>query len=191
MKKITTYKFFLIILIIFFPLFAIADIPIWQIVPNESSITFTGVQNNAPATGKFNKFTGLIQFDSQQLLKSKVRIVIDMSSVSTGYSDLTTTLMTNDWFNVRAFPQAIFEASQFKKINSNKYHATGTLTIRDKTIPVTLLFEAKELSSIKYLVQGSTILKRTLFGIGQGEWRETDTVKDNVQVNFIITAIKK
>ena len=184
-------KCLLAILILLLPLFANAAVPVWQIVPNESSITFTGIQNDAPASGKFKKFTGTINFDPDQLNESKVRIVIDMNSVSTSYSDFTSTLITDDWFNVKLFPEAIFEATQFKKIGDNQYQTTGTLTIRDKTVPVILSFESKELSKTKAFVNGSTTLKRTLFGIGQGEWADTDAVKDNVQVNFDITAIMK
>lgn len=173
------------------PTIAFAAVPAWQIVPGESSITFTGTQNGAPATGKFNKFSGEINFDPDQLNASKVRIVIDMNSVSTSYSDFTATLLTADWFNVKAFPQAIFTAKNFTKVSDNKYQANGSMTIRDKTLPVTLTFATEELSKAKAIVKGSTTLKRTQFGIGQGEWADTETVKDDVQVNFIIAAVRQ
>jgi len=180
----------LAVCILMLPLMANAAAPAWQIVPSESSITFTGIQNNAPASGSFKKFTGTINFDPNQLNDSKVKMVVDINSVTTTYSDLTSTLITDDWFNVKLFPNAVFEASQFTKMGDNKYQATGTLTIRDKTVPVTLLFETKELSATKVLAKGSATIKRSQFGVGQGEWADTDTVKDDVQVNFIITANK-
>ncbi|OGT53173.1 MAG: hypothetical protein A3E84_00880 [Gammaproteobacteria bacterium RIFCSPHIGHO2_12_FULL_42_13] len=181
----------LVLLVFLLPLFANAAAPAWQIVPNESSITFTGIQNDAPASGKFKKFSGTIHFDPDRLNESKVRIVIDMNSVSTSYSDFTSTLVTEDWFNVKLFPEAIFEATTLKKTGDSQYQAAGTLTIRDKTVPVTLSFESKKLSETKALVKGNTTLKRTMFGIGQGEWADTDAIKDDVQVNFNMTAARK
>ena len=186
-------KYFLplLLLLLFVPGIVLALVPTWQIIPNESSITFTGIQNDAPASGKFNKFTGEIKFDPDQLNASKVRIVIDMNSVSTSYSTFTSTLLTTDWFNVHNFPQAIFEATHFIKIDENKYQATGMLTIRDKKVPVTLTFVSEKLSPTKVNVKGNTTLKRTMFGVGQGQWADTNAVKDDVQVNFIITAARK
>ena len=112
----------------------------WQMYQSESTITFTGTQNGAPATGSFKKFTGEIKLDPNQLNDSKVRIVVDMNSVTTTYSDFTSTLLTSDWFNVKLFPQAIFETTHIDQVGDNKYQADGTLTIRDKTVPVTLVF---------------------------------------------------
>jgi polyisoprenoid-binding protein YceI len=170
---------------------AFAAVPEWQMIPGESSITFTGTQNGAPATGSFKKFTGEIKLDPNQLNDSKVRMVIDMNSVTTTYSDLTSTLLTPDWFSVKVFPQAVFETTHITKVGDNKYKADGTLTIRDKTVPVTLAFTSEDAGKDKERVKGTTTLKRTAFGIGQGEWADTDTVKDDVTVNFVITAVKK
>lgn len=170
---------------------AFAAIPEWQMIPAESSINFTGTQNNAPASGGFKKFTSEIKLDPNQLNDSKVRVVVDMNSLTTTYSDFTSTLLTSDWFNVKIFPQAVFETTHITKVENNKYKADGTLTIRDKTIPVTLDFSSEDLSKDKGRVKGTMILKRIAFGIGQGEWADTDTVKDDVTVNFVITAVKK
>jgi polyisoprenoid-binding protein YceI len=179
------------LLLLLMPIIARAEVPKWQIIPNESSITFTGTQNNAPVSGKFKKFTGEIAFDPNQLSASKVRIVIDMNSVSTSYSDFTSALLTSDWFNVKLFPDAIFEANHFTKIGENKYEADGNMAIRDKTVPIKLTFTGEALSKTKGRVKGSVTLKRLVFGIGQGEWESTDEVKDEVTVNFILTASLK
>lgn len=190
-KSMITRWIMMILILLSSIINAHAAVPKWQIIPNESSITFTGVQNNAPASGSFKKFSGEISFDPNQLNASTVTIIIDMNSLSMSYSDFTVTLMSADWFNVKLFPQAIFKANEFAKIANNQYQAKGTLTIRDKTEPLTLTFTAEELSKTKGHVKGTTTVKRTVFGIGQGEWADTSAVKDDVQVNFDITAVRK
>ena len=92
---------------------------------------------------------------------------------------------------MKLFPEAIFESESFKKTGNNQYQVDGKLTIRDKTVPVVLTFSTEELTKTKGRVKGSTTVKRMMFGVGQGEWSDTNAVKDDVQVNFTMTAMKE
>ncbi len=178
--------------VLLFPLVAYAGpVPTWQIVPNESTLVFTGIQNNAPVSGKFTHFTGDIKFDPTALANSSVKIVVDIDSITASYKDLVDTLKTKDWFDVKSFPQAVFVSKQFQMTGGNTYQVTGTLTVRDKTQPLTLNFQVTESSNNKAKVTGSTTIKRTAFGVGQGEWSGTNEVKDDVKVNFSLSVIKK
>lgn len=187
----TILKKSLWILLVLLTAMSHAAVAEWQIVPNESSITFTGIQNGAPASGSFKKFTGEIHLDPNQLSESKVRIEIDMNSVATSYSTFTSTLLTSDWFDVKKFPKAIFEATHFTKTANNTYQVSGTLTIRDKTLPITLTMDTESLSNTKGRVKGKVTIKRLDYNVGQGEWADTSLVKNEVEVNFSITATKK
>jgi polyisoprenoid-binding protein YceI len=169
---------------------AYALAPAWKIVPAESNLTFTATQNGAPVTGSFKKFSGDINFDPAKLSESKIKIVVDMNSIATSYDDLTLTLKTPEWFDMKIFPEAVFEASQFEQAGPNQYVAKGTLTIRDKSQPVILMFAANQPSDKNATAKGSIVIKRTAFGVGQGEWASTSEVKDDVTVNFTVGATK-
>jgi len=162
----------------------------WQLIPQESSINFTATQNNAPVTGEFKTFRGESNFDPAHLDKSNVKVIVEINSITASYSDLAETLKSADWFDASRYPQAIFTANHFDKMPDNSYQAHGTLTIREITMPITLTFTLKN-DGTKVQAQGSTLLSRTQFGIGRGEWTATDAVKDEVSVNFIITATPK
>ena len=162
---------------------------VWKIVPDKSSLMFTATQNGAPVKGDFKKFSGEINFDLDQLKDSKVKIIVDMGSLSTSYNDLTMTLKTPDWFDMKLFPEAIFEASEFTKTGDNEYQAKGTLTLRDKSQPVVLNFTASQTGN-NAMVKGSTTIKRTAFGVGRGEWSSLNEIKDDVKVDFLINATK-
>ncbi len=183
-KSVITFLFMFISTISF------AAVTSWQIVPNQSSITFIASQNNAPVSGSFNSFNGKINFDPNQLEKSNVHIVVDMNSITTSDPDVSNTLKTADWFNAKLFPQAIFNASDFTKTGNNSYQANGTLTIRNKSLPIKLMFVLEQYSSTNAVAKGMVVIKRNEFGVGQGDWANTDVVKDDVQVNFQITAVK-
>ena len=191
MISLNVKKWIFSLLILIAPIMSLAAIPEWEIISDESSLTFTGVQNGAPITGSFKRFDGEIKFDPNQLNRSSVQIFINLASISVSFMDIVTTLTSSDWLYTALYPEAIFQADHFIKLCENKYQAKGTLTIRNKTAPVTLLFSAQELSKNKARVKGSTTLKRTTFDIGQGEWADTDTVKDAVEINFTVTAVRR
>ena len=44
-----------------------ATTPKWNIIPGDSTISFTATQNNAPVMGQFKDFSGDIAFDPTQL----------------------------------------------------------------------------------------------------------------------------
>lgn len=164
--------------------------PQWNMIANESQLTFTATQNGSPVSGEFKNFTANLHVDVNNLQESSIDIVIDMNSVNASYGEVKSTLLTSDWFNVKMFPKAEFKATEFNKTGDNAYEAKGTLTIKDKSVPVTLMFTSSFPSENKGVVVGGTVLKRSDFGVGQGEWASTDEIKDNVTVNFKVTATK-
>lgn len=172
------------------PAVSFAVVPTWKIVPMGSAITFTAVQNGGPVNGSFQKFTGDIQGEPTDLKDSRVKITVDIASVKTAYGNVESTLKTPDWFDSSHFPQAVFTADSFTSTGKNTYTANGNLTIRDKTVPVVLKFVMKDYSAKQFDVVGTTTLKRTAFGIGQGQWSKTDSIKDDVQVQFTLKALK-
>jgi polyisoprenoid-binding protein YceI len=165
-----------------------ASVPTWQITKDKSSLTFSATQNGAPVAGEFKKFSGDIQFDPNQLNASHVQIVVDVDSVTSAYAEVADTLKTADWFDAKRFPHAIFKATHFTAVGKNTYQAEGTLTIRDKTQPVTLHFVLDNCTKTNTQLHGDTTLKRTVFGVGQGDWANTNTIKDEVTVHFSLYA---
>ncbi len=178
-------------LLLLIPMVAKSSPPSWQIVPAESQLTFTATQNGAAVSGEFKTFTGTLLIDPNDLKNSSIDIVVDINSVSASYAQLRDTLISPDWFNAKLFPKAEFKATQIEKTGDKAYQAKGTLTIRDKTVPITLTFTGEQPDPNKGIVVGSTTVKRTQFGIGQGDWAGTDEIKDDVMVNFKVVATKK
>lgn len=163
----------------------------WDILKEKSTITFTATQNNSPVSGEFKTFSGEINFDVNQLSLSNVSIVIDMNSVTTSYPDIANTLKTQEWFDVKTYAKATFKATSFNKLDENSYQAKGILTLRDKSSTLIFPFELKQITPTTTEAKGEVTLQRSTFGIGRGEWVSTNNVKDEVKLNFTLTAIKK
>ncbi len=161
---------------------AFAQAPIWQIVKG-STIKFTGTQNNAPISAEFKKFDGDIQFDPNNLKESKVKLTVDMDSVTAGFAELATMLKTMDWFDTTTFPHATFESTDISA-DKKGYLVKGELKVRDKKSPISIDVVVDENTPTKMKLHGTTQLSRTAFGVGQGDWADTSDVKDEVKVEF-------
>jgi polyisoprenoid-binding protein YceI len=76
-------------------------------------------------------------------------------------------------------------AERFTAKGGNKYAAVGKLTLRNVTreVPIEFTFEKKDGSA---WLKGSAQLKRLDFGVGQGDWKDTSTVANEVKVSFVL-----
>ncbi|MFO1259407.1 MAG: YceI family protein [Gammaproteobacteria bacterium] len=191
MARLMLMRFMIAISLLWISHSTLAATPQWEIIPSESSINFTAKQNGAPVSGRFSAFTGEIQFDQNDLTSSHVKIIVDTNSVTTSFADIAETLKTEEWFDVKLFPTAIFESSNFKKITEDSYQTNGTLTIRDKSLPMSASFTGQSLTPDKGQVIGTMKLQRTQYAVGQGEWASLDEIKDDVQIDFTLTAKRK
>jgi len=61
--------------------------------------------------------------------------------------------------------------------------ASGTLTLRGVTQPVTVRFELEPKLG-RPVMKGGTTLRRLEFGVGQGDWASTTWVGDPIDVAF-------
>lgn len=167
----------------------------WEVLPKESSIEWTAVYTGKPITGGFSSFASDIRFDPQKLDRSSVQVQIDTAKITSDDKDAESALPGAEWFNASVFPHAVFEAKSFTHVEDEKYRAEGTLTIGKKKNTVVLPFsvhfyqdtEAKP--PVRYAqMAAETVIKRTEFGLGKGEWSKTDLVLDDVKVTINIKA---
>ncbi len=166
-----------------------ADVTSWKIVPDQSKIDFKVSQDGSNIIGYFKKFDGKINFDKNQLSKSKVAIDIDMSSITVSLAEASGTVQSPEWLSVKAFPKATFVAEKFS--SKGKYFlADGTLTIKGKSVPTSLEFSFEEPASNKAKATGKVIIKRSAFGVGNSDVKKANGVQDNVEVSFVVNAEK-
>lgn len=162
----------------------------FAMIKEKSHLKFVAMQNNAPVTGKFNEFDTDISFDFTRVQDGKIKAVVKTGSVSTDYEEVEKNLKLPEWLAVEAFPEAVFETTKISQIPDTKdYYAEGTLKLRDKTVPITLNFQLKDYGDVT-IAEGYATVKRGDFGVGQGEWTKPDVVKNEVRVEFRITAKK-
>lgn len=164
-----------------------APAPAWTVNKAASKVAFVASMNGQPINGSFRRFDARIAFDPANLPGSSVIAQIDTGSAMTGDASRDQSLPTPDWFNTKAFPVATFRSTQFKALGGNRYAATGTLSIRGVSRPVTLPFQLA-IAGKQARMQGTLTIDRRWFGVGQGQFAGTEAVAANVRVAISITA---
>jgi len=152
----------------------------------KSSIRFVTTQMNVPVEGQFKRFDATVAFDPAKPEATKAEFEVDLGSIDLGNAEGETEAKRKAWLNVEAFPKAKFVAGSVKQTAPGKYVATGQLTIKGISQPITAPFTLADAAGVR-TVEGQFTLKRLPFKIGEGPWADTDTVADEVLVRFRFT----
>jgi polyisoprenoid-binding protein YceI len=155
--------------------------------PAKSSISAVFKQMNVPVEGKFKKFNAQIDYDAAKPEASKASVEIDMSSFDLGDADFNKEVAKKDWFNSAQFPKATFVSSAIKPAGSGKLDVNGKLTIKGKTADVNFPMTVKK-DGTAQAFEGALPIKRLTYNIGEGEWKDTGMVADEVVIKFRVVA---
>jgi polyisoprenoid-binding protein YceI len=168
-----------------------APVTRYTLDPAKSTFEYQFTQAGAQNKGKFTKYSVTLDFSPESLATSKLDVVVDMGSLDTGDKDRDDTLKSADLFSVAKFPQSHFTSTQITK-TANGYDAVGKLTIRgvSRDFHVPFSFRtADEQGKPAGSLLGRTALKRLDFGVGQGDWKATDQVGNDVTVAYSLRLV--
>lgn len=158
---------------------------------DKSRITCVSRQENVPVEAQFRKFTAQIAFDPARPETGKAQIEIDLDSFDLGFAEYNEDAKGKNWFDVRNFPRAKFVSAGMRALGGGRFEARGPLTIKGKTNEVIAPFTYKEDAGIG-VFDGVFAIKRLQYNIGEGVWKDTDTVANEVQIKFrIVVAAAK
>lgn len=94
------------------------------------------------ASGIFSELSGEIEFDSNDLSKSKFDLKIGVASINTGNALQNKHAKSDKWFDAEKYPNITFTSNKFEKTDSG-YKATGTLEIKGVKKTTTIPFTFK------------------------------------------------
>lgn len=141
---------------------------------------------------RFNKTTGKIVYDKEAKTAS-VDIVIDATSVDSGFPVFNEHLRGEDFFDTAKYPTATFKSTKVIFEGDKPSAIEGDLTIKGITKPVTLTvtsFHAMPHPMRKKDAIGAnafTVIKRSEFNAG----KHVPYVGDEVRIDIGVEAIKE
>ncbi|MET3431897.1 polyisoprenoid-binding protein YceI [Herbaspirillum seropedicae] len=153
----------------------------------KSNVVATFKQLNVPVDAKFKKFAATIDFDAAKPAEGKANVEIDVTSFDLGEPDYNKEVQKKEWFNAAQFPKASFVSSSIKANGAGKYDVAGKLTIKGKTTDVSFPLTVKKEGAAQ-VFDGVLPIKRLTYNIGEGEWKDTGMVADEVTIKFHIVA---
>lgn len=155
-------------------------------IPEKSALSFVGKQMGAPVEGRFRQFDGDIVFKPSDLAHSHARIEVDLASIDLASDESESEIKGKSWFYVAAHPKAVFESTALRALGGDRYEVKGRLTVKGITRELTLPLQVHNVGGFQ-VVEGSTVLRRTDFNVGEGVWADPDSVALEVRVNYKMT----
>ncbi|AIY43321.1 putative signal peptide protein [Collimonas arenae] len=157
----------------------------------KSTVTIVFKQMNVPVEAKFKKFSPAIDFNSAQPTAAKASVDIDIASFDLGDPEYNKETLKKEWFNAAQFPKASFVASTIKASagapTGSKYDVSGKLTIKGKTTDVSFPLSVSKQGGAQ-VFDGTLPIKRLTYNIGEGEWKDTSMVADEITIKFHLVA---
>jgi len=154
----------------------------------KSTLAYSFVQAGARNKGTFRKFSTTLELAPDSLAASRLDVAVDMPSLDTGDKERDDTLRGAEMFDVTKFPQARFTSTQIVR-TATGYDAVGKLTLhgvaRDTHVPFTLRTATEQGKTVSYLT-GRTTIRRLDFGVGQGDWKSTEWVGNDVTIDYSV-----
>ena len=169
----------------------------WQIDPAHSEINVT-VRHMmiTNVRGRFEKFSGTIDFDEQTPANSTVDVQIDAASINTREEKRDAHLRSPDFLDVEKYPTLTFKSTRVEVLDKNHARLHGDLTIKGLSRPVVLDVEYSGMSKSPWGTTSAgftatTRLNRKDWGLEwnvaleTGGWLVGDEIKVDLELELV------
>ena len=153
----------------------------------KSSVSATFRQMGVPIDARFGKFTAQIEYDAAKPESAKASVEIDVASFDLGDPDYNSEVRKKEWFHTAQFPKASFVSSRIRPASGGRLDVSGKLTLKGRTADVSFPMTVKKEGNAQ-IFEGSLPIRRLAFGVGEGEWKDTSIVADEVIIKFRVLA---
>lgn len=170
----------------------------WNIDTSHSQVQFT-VRHMmiSNVRGRFEEFTGTVEFDENDLSTLAIDVQIDVNSINTRDQQRDAHLKSADFFDAENYPTIIFKSTGVEQVKGNDLKVNGDLTIRGITHPVTLDVEyagtmASPWGTTSAGFSATTKVNRKEFGLLWNQTLETGgiLVGEDIKIEIEIEVIK-
>jgi polyisoprenoid-binding protein YceI len=152
----------------------------------------------AKVHGRFEKFSGTVNFDENNPTNTTVDITIDAASLNTKEAQRDGHLHSGDFFDVETFPTLTFKSTRIELIDEDNAKLVGDLTIKDITKEIVLNVEylgqaQSPWGTINAGFTGATTINRKDWDLNWNVALETGgfLVGDKIQINIELELVKQ
>jgi cytochrome b561/polyisoprenoid-binding protein YceI len=167
---------------------ASTNVAAWNVDYDASYIRFTATEAGAGVDGEWKEWRAELHFDDTRLDESLVDVNVIVASVETLEDDRDAKLQDREWFDGVNHPEVRYHASRFGHRGDGQFQAFGALTVKGRSIPLTLDFTVSGEAG-KYVLDGTAELDRLELDLGLGEWSDTRWIGQFVTVSVHVETI--
>jgi polyisoprenoid-binding protein YceI len=150
------------------------------------SLAFRFMQAGAESQGSFGQFSTELTWDEKNPARNTLDVTVQTASLTTQDKDRDDTLKGADLFGTQQYPTAQFTSRSITQGAGGKWSAAGKLTLRGVTRDLRIPLDVRKTADGIEL-SGETTLRRLDFGVGQGEWKSTEWVGDDVKLLYKVS----
>ena len=164
-----------------FPSLSRAQVPVFKITTEDSSIKFS-VKASVAVNGTFDKWDANLTFTSTDVTTGVLDIKIQADSINTGSGMKDGKLKGKDFFDVKEDPLITFLSKKIVQTGPNTLDYVGDFTIRGVTKPEKLTFTLSGKGTGSGEIKGKMVFNRKDYGMNKGI--PFIKIADHVDVNF-------
>jgi polyisoprenoid-binding protein YceI len=159
--------FFCLLAFAVLPSISRAQLPVFEITPEGSSVKFF-VKASVALEGTFEKWDATLTFTSPDVTSGVVDIKIQADSVNTGSGMKDGKLKGKDFFDVSDNPLITFHSEKIVQTSPTTVDVVGTFTIRGVSKPETLTFAITGKGTGSGAIKGTMAFDRKDYGMNKG-----------------------
>lgn len=149
--------------------------------------------------GKFDRFSGALELDGQDVTKSKIEVAIEAASINTNAADRDAHLKSPDFFDAANFSHLKFTSQKVEQVSGGGLRVLGQLEIRGVKKAVSLDVEPltpagkDPWGGTRRGTRATTKLSRKDFGLNWNAALELGgvLVGDEVEISLEIELVQK
>jgi polyisoprenoid-binding protein YceI len=154
-----------------------------SVQPERSALGFVFREMGVAVDGRFRTFSAQLDFDPQRPAAAKASVDLDLASIDAGSDEANDEVASKAWFDVKDYPHARFVSTAVRPLGGNRYEVSGKMSIKGRTQEVSAPFTFTPLPA-GGAFDGSFVIRRSDFAIGEGMWSDTGTVANEIQIKF-------
>ncbi len=161
----------------------------WQIDASRSVVTFSYEEDGKAQSGTFDRVGGTITHIKGFEHNSKADLKVETASLDLGDALREGVLATGPWLDSAAHPHAVFSLDRLTPLGGNEYEATGSLRIKDRTLPFSFPLRLED-NGQEARVRGGLTFKRTDFNLRDVVLESFVAIGDTIRIDFDIRAFQ-
>ncbi|PIP80508.1 MAG: hypothetical protein COW84_04870 [Gammaproteobacteria bacterium CG22_combo_CG10-13_8_21_14_all_40_8] len=165
------------------------ELPTWLIDAEASSLKAIASADGTQIVVNFPIIHGELSLQKDDLVHSFLNVKIDIASLTTDSKDNQILLLSPLFFLSDKFPTAIFHSQNILWLK-DQFQITGNLELNGISHQVMInveIHQPDKKANSQTTAVGTAKIQRLDFNIGTGEWADTASLKNEVDISFTCT----